>query len=626
MRYFLFAIFALTSLSLSGQESERIVSFHSDITIHEDTSITVVETIKVIATGDQIKRGIYRDFPQLYKTTGGLRRARGFEVEKVLRDGKPDHYEETNIKGGIRVRIGRRTVMLDRGEHTYTIQYKTTRQLGYFESHDELYWNVTGNGWAFPIDKASATVTLPSNATPLELTTYTGAAGSKNSAATSVVRPNHTAHFETSSPLSLREGLTIVATWPKGAVNYEADPQGAGATMKDNPGIAIGILGLLGLLTYYYMTWLRVGKDPEAGTIIPLYGPPEGFSPAAVRNLYRMGFDDKVFSSAVIGLAAKGAITIKEQDKTYTLKKTKNTPELRDDELGLYKTLLPGVRSLKLTQSNHSTIGKAKSDLKKALSTKLEKTHFVKNFKHWITGLMIAIVPLAIAVFLRSPESLFILLWLSFWSIGTMALLSGAISSWRSGKNRLGATLFAIPFTGAWIGGVVAFAITVSIVLAAVFGVSIVIVFIFYHLLKAPTHCGREILDKIEGFKQYLSIAESDRLNLVNPPDRTPELFEEFLPYALALDVDQEWCEQFSDVLSAASQTPGEGRSRHYSPSFYSGNSNFNQMAAGAMTAAIAGSLTAALASSSVSPSSSSGSGGGGSSGGGGGGGGGGGW
>jgi uncharacterized membrane protein len=147
---------------------------------------------------------------------------------------------------------------------------------------------------------------------------------------------------------------------------------------------------------------------------------------------------------------------------------------------------------------------------------------------------------------------------------------------------------------------------------------------LFYQLMRAPTLTGRKILDKIEGFKMYLSIAEKERLNLLNPPDKTPELFEKYLPYAFALDVEQEWSEQFSDVLSKA-----YGPSADNAPRWYSGPS-WHTLGASGFTSSLGSSLTTAVSSaassSSSSPGSSSGGGGGGSSGGGGGGGGGGGW
>jgi uncharacterized membrane protein len=141
---------------------------------------------------------------------------------------------------------------------------------------------------------------------------------------------------------------------------------------------------------------------------------------------------------------------------------------------------------------------------------------------------------------------------------------------------------------------------------------------LFYHLLKAPTLLGRKLLDQIDGFRMFLSIAEKDRLNLLNPPERTPELFEKYLPYALALDVEQHWSEQFTDILKKA----GEDKDG-YSPSWFSGD-DFHSLSTGAFAASLGSAMASTISSSSSAPGSSSGSGG--SSGGGGGGGGGGGW
>ena len=168
------------------------------------------------------------------------------------------------------------------------------------------------------------------------------------------------------------------------------------------------------------------------------------------------------------------------------------------------------------------------------------------------------------------------------------------------------------------------FAFTTSLYVLMVVAMMIFINILFYQLMRAPTLTGRKILDKIEGFKMCLSIAEKERLNLLNPPDKTPELFEKYLPYAFALDVEQEWSEQFSGVLSKA-----YGPSADNAPRWYSGPS-WHTLGASGFTSSLGSSLTTAVSSaassSSSSPGSSSGGGGGGSSGGGGGGGGGGGW
>lgn len=174
----------LVALAASPQsaraQDERILSFHSDITVNPNASMLVRETIKVRSAGDQIRRGIYRDFPTRYKDRLGNQYVVGFAVLEVQRDGKPEPSRIERQSNGERVYIGRKNVYLDPGEYTYTLVYRTTRQLGFFPDHDELYWNVTGNGWIFPIDAASATVTLPKGIVKEALwrDAYTGPQGS----------------------------------------------------------------------------------------------------------------------------------------------------------------------------------------------------------------------------------------------------------------------------------------------------------------------------------------------------------------------------------------------------------------------------------------------------------------
>ncbi|MDP2157662.1 MAG: DUF2207 domain-containing protein, partial [Nitrospirota bacterium] len=115
-----------------------------------------------------------------------------------------------------------------------------------------------------------------------------------------------------------------------------------------------------------------------------------------------------------------------------------------------------------------------------------------------------------------------------------------------------------------------------------------------------------------------LTATGKDRMNMMNPLDRTPEVFEKFLPYALALDVEQQWAEQFSEVLSRAAE-------KGYQPSWYYGTS-VGAFSVIGFADSLGGAFANAVSSASTAPGSSSGSGGGGSSGGGGGGGGGGGW
>jgi uncharacterized membrane protein len=122
----------------------------------------------------------------------------------------------------------------------------------------------------------------------------------------------------------------------------------------------------------------------------------------------------------------------------------------------------------------------------------------------------------------------------------------------------------------------------------------------------------------------FLVTAEKARLEALNPPQVTPEVFERFLPYAIALDCENQWSKKFEAEAAAAGTAASSGYSS-YTPLWYSGSS-FNQLGMAAFSSALGASMASAAASASASPGSSSGSGGGGFSGGGGGGGGGGGW
>jgi len=151
--------------------------------------------------------------------------------------------------------------------------------------------------------------------------------------------------------------------------------------------------------------------------------------------------------------------------------------------------------------------------------------------------------------------------------------------------------------------------------------IAMIVTMIFFAIImKRPTIRGRAVLDEMLGFKDYLEVAEKDELNQRNPPEKTPQLFEAYLPYALALDVDQQWAEKFAAVFASI----GQSGNSHYQPTWYNGDWNTANFST--TTSQLTGGLNSAISSSVAPPGSSSGGGGGGSSGGGGGGGGGGGW
>jgi uncharacterized membrane protein YgcG len=131
--------------------------------------------------------------------------------------------------------------------------------------------------------------------------------------------------------------------------------------------------------------------------------------------------------------------------------------------------------------------------------------------------------------------------------------------------------------------------------------------------LRAPSPDGRRIMDQIDGFKQYLDVAEEDRLEFLNPPEKTPELFERFLPFAIALNVENSWANRFTTVLAAAGV--GAAVSSWYVASNNSStDTGFNPNDVGSFTDRLGDHLSNTIMAAAVPPGSSSSTGSGGSS------------
>jgi uncharacterized membrane protein YgcG len=555
-------------LSTSAWSDERILSFHSDVRVFEDGMIEVTETIQVRAEGNQIRRGIYRDFPVEYRDRLGNNYEVSVEPLAVQRNEMRESFHTVRNRRDIRVYFGSSDRLIPPGIHTYTYRYRARRLLGFFQQHDELYWNVTGNRWAFPIDKASATVYLVFDAPRdrIMAEAYTGRRGSKGQDYSQYVDEAGAVHFAANNPLPSTHGMTIVVAWPKGFVAEPTLLQRIGWLLSDNRSLLIAVLGFVLLLAYYIPVWRKEGKDPEQGVIITRYDPPKNFSPASLRYIRQMYYDDKVMTAAIVNLAVKGYLTIKEKSASHSISKVASgtlRPLLAAGEKELYDALFSEGDVVTLKQDNHKLLGEARSKHSESLKVDYKQTYFRTNGLLNIPAIIIVLASTGLALVAGNEPTMLV--------IATIIL------------NFLSMSFFAI-------------------------------------IMKRPTLRGRKLLDEMLGFKDFLEIAEKDELNLRNPPEKTPELFEAYLPYALALGVDQQWAERFASLLGSIRQPNGDA----YSPRWYNGS--FNSSNLSKATSGLSQGLNSAVSASVTAPGSSSGGGGGGSSGGGGGGGGGGGW
>jgi len=558
-------------LAVSGHANadERILSFGSDMVIQPDGDLMVTETIRVRAEGSSIRRGIYRDFPTRYTDRYGNRVNVAFELLGVDRDGRPEPRFTERLGNGVRINTGNDDFLPTPGEFTFTIRYRTSRQLGFFAEHDELYWNVTGLGWDFPIDEVHARVSLPTPVDPAELRLdgYTGRFGEQGKDyQASSDRPG-VATFSTTRGLAPGEGLTIAVGFPRGIIEPPSAARRAGWFLRDNRGVLVALAGLILLLLFYLRRWSRFGVDPRPGPVFPRYQPPEGFAPGELRMLRRMGNDQRCFSADVIDMGVRGFLQIHQGSGSNGWRLVREpgaSPEvLSDSQRALATALFEGGDQIELKNTQAARVSGAIAAHGAQMSKHLKPRYYQSHGGTVFAGVAFSLL------------------------IGFLALVV-------SGGN-------GIP----------------ALILLGAMG--LVAHLVFARLMKAPTSEGRKLLDEIEGLRMYLSVAERDELKSVAGPGHPPALdakrYEALLPFAMALQVEDAWTRKFTAAVGMAA-------AQQASASWYHGGS-LSSMNLASIGNSIGSALTQQISASSTPPGSSSGGGGGGSSGGGGGGGGG---
>ena len=609
---------------------ERILRYLSDVQIQKDSTLEVSETIEIRAENERISHGIYRDFPTRYRGRNGNQVRVGFTFEGATLDGSPVRATTEPFGNGVRVKVGDPQKFVSTGEHSYVLHYRTTRQVGRFGGYDELYWNATGNGWIFPIDVAEVRIRLPEPVGFGQRAAYTGPQGSTASDALVVDEKPGEILFRTTRELGPYEGLTVATAFPPGVVATPPPARRLVQWFGDHGPPLVGLFGLIGLCAFYYVAWQRAGRDPRAGTVVPIFAPPDELTPPGMRYVMKMAADNRAFAAALVDMGVRGHVRLVEEDRGWLsgrkmhLERLKASTTLPEEEEAALDCLCRPGEEIMLEQKNHENFSSAKNALSEILKVRYEGKLFKRNYGWAVAGLLLFLATLwmtagAVDVAIDRSYS---------WQIGVvLGILVATALLWLG---------FHESAVGKWLLSIIGF---VAVSTASVLGMPIVtdamnsgwwqplilpllalpLVLSAFWWISAPTFEGQGVLDHIAGFKQYLSITEAERLDRMTGPKDTTELFERYLPYAIALGVENRWAERFATVLAAAA---AQGRSGY---AWYSGSSSpwTNPTA---FAESVGSSLASTISSASAAPGSSSGSGGGGSSGGGGGGGGGGGW
>lgn len=573
----LVVVLVVPKLYAQGVQDFVITNFEADYYLANDDKqgrMKIVEDITVNFSGHN--HGIERAIPAEYK--GNSLRLEVKEVSSRL--STPTQYTTRNENDNLVIRIGDpdRTIT---GEQHYLITYTVSNVIGFYDDHDELYWDINGDQWQQPFNQVRARIHLPEGLeADSQLKCFAGRFGAVNEEACSINQEGSTIEASTLYALGSSETLTVVAGFKTGFFAPETTKE---KFMDMLPTLLKITLPPLIIGGYAFRRWWRYGRDPKGrGTIIPQYDAPMGLLPAETGMIVDFAADHKDTTATIIDLAIKGYIKIIEEKKDrlilpdkmkYSLELVNNdASKLKDYE----KELLTGL----FTDFNKGSAVELDA-LKNKLFTTVAKVHDQIN-KGLVKG----------GYFRSDPRKAGGRLWV------VMVL-----------------TLLSAGFGGAFLGG----AFILGVMLATI------MVFIFALVMPARTLKGVEAKEHAEGLKLYMATAEADRIKMMQSPNapynmsaepkRTVELFEKLLPYAVVFGIEKEWAKEFKDIYSKP-------------PEWYSGShvSSFN---AGYIAGALSSGMGTQMANAFVSPSSSGGSGfggGGGFSGGGGGGGGGGGW
>lgn len=502
---FLTFLWICALFSVAWAEDFVINDFTSHITVHKVSSFTVTETIDVEFL--KPRHGLYREIPYIYKDAAGKKMTTPTEVLSVKDgSGKKIKYK-TTLKGNIvNIRMGDPDKYVT-GLQTYEIAYNVENAILFFDDHDELYWNVTGNHWEVPIKKASCTVSLGAVKKTREFRSscYTGAAGSRESACKAAPSEDFVEFVATRS-LSPGEGLTIACGWDKGIVS----PPSAAETFLRTINLRQNWVFIIPLLSLVIMAnlWYTRGRDPRVReSVTVMYAPPKygdrTLTPAEVGSLLDEKLDPGDVSATIVGLAVKGYIKIEEtkekgiifDTKDHYLQKVKepgNTlssfeQELMSDLFGE----LPGVQVSSLKNSFYKKI----ETLKTAVFGELVDMKYFGVSPEKVRQKYV------IAAFVTGVFFILVLKYLFGDSIGQeRAVVAGFLAG--------------LP------------------------------VFSFSKYMPAKTRTGSSAYMNILGFKEFLSRAEKDQLERM----KDAGLFSKFLPYALALGVADHWAKAFEGI------------------------------------------------------------------------------
>jgi len=504
-----FAAFIPSAFSYDYDYGWAVTRFDSAIKINEDGMINVTETIVADYT-NEAHHGIIRSIPVDYRDQYGNNLSLNFQVVSVTdQNGKAWNFEQYKEGNILNIKAGDADVLLTEPS-TFVITYNVGRAINRFDTYDELYWNATGTQWGVPMGTVTAEVTLPDKIqdSDMKATCYTGAYGANEQACTATIK-DHTISYTVDSgdgaqvpDLSSYTGLTIVAGFPKNMIAEPSATQQILWFLADNWGYGLPIL-TFGFL--YYM-WFTRGRDPKTrDAIMPIYKAPAGMTPTELGTIIDETVDIRDISSAIVDLAVRGYLQIKEiKEKKLLFESTDyEFIRLKNDDSGLKE------HERKILSAVFGG-----SDSKKLSSLKNEFYSSLPGIKDMVYKNLVKE-----GYFPVSPEKVRSV----YYTVGGV-LSFGVLCG-------LGLFLALFP-------------------LSAILGImaSGLIIVGFAKFMPAKTKKGVDMYYQAKGLEEFIKTAERDRIKF----QEKENIFETILPYAMTLGLATKWASAFEGIYKTA--------------------------------------------------------------------------
>ncbi len=570
-KYFLLLVFTLTSLSVFAEE--KVTNFDVFMKLNKDGSALITEKISVNVEGREIRRGIIRDLPKTFD--GGRINYSNFSL---MRNGRTEAFFNENNGSLLSVNFGNNDFLAHQ-EHDYILTYTADNVAGYFKDYDEVYWNVTGNDWIFKIDHASFYLALPHGAQVIEkdISAYTGRKGAKGK---NFVKSPGELYFETTRPLMPGEGFSVAVPFAKGLMS-----EGAAAHTRS---LAIfPPIILAALFIFYILLWRKFGKDNISPVVIAEYEPPKDITAPEAAYIWKMGMpaDSDILALLLISLAVKGAAVIEDQSinttnsfldkalETVSAKGFTVTPELSgveklsEKEKNIFSLTFPDQYPLSIGAYNKKieAVANALSSMLKTICDKY--ISFNSPLSLMSVLILIAAMAAPLVLFWKDfdgdTEPLLILgavygmLNLTLCGVSNMA-----VAKWtRKHKGAIGGVIFlllivlvlAFFYVGMLVGSGMEYSFARSSTACAVLLSLITGWFTFS--IKKYTDEGTFAYNALQNFRLYLETGEGGRI-AASSAQEGADLFCNYLPYAVAMGVENKWSEHFASKINTE-----EGRS-----------------------------------------------------------------